>query len=89
MEPQTEVDLSAFGLSPVHERDPTGAPLLSEVEGETLVSSYPDVNLVLGQDLNQGPGYFYVTSRWVCQGGFRSGGCFNPRSAKGVKVLFR
>ncbi len=67
MEPLTEIDVSAFGLTPLHERDPTGAPLLSEVEGETLVSFYPDISLVLGKSLDQGSGNFYVTSRWVCR----------------------
>eukprot|EP00884_Botryococcus_braunii_P009632 jgi/Botrbrau1/18670/Bobra.0386s0001.3 len=72
MEHLREVDLSAFGLTPLNDRDPSGAPLLSEVEGETLVSFYPDVSLVLGEKLNQGPGKVYVTSRriiWLSQVG--------------------
>lgn len=63
MEVQAEINMSAFGLTPVSERNPDGGPMLSQVEQEAVLSSYPDVSLVLGQNLNQGCGSLYVTTR--------------------------
>lgn len=65
MEVQAEMNVSAYGLTPVEadERNPDGGPLLSQVELETVLSSYPDVNLVLGQNFDQGRGSLYVTTR--------------------------
>ncbi|KAK9824000.1 hypothetical protein WJX72_006891 [[Myrmecia] bisecta] len=55
---------AAYGLHPFAEIT-DGQPVLDQEDDEALAGSYPQVSLVLGADLDQGPGTLFITTRRV------------------------
>lgn len=59
---QQDIKTDSFGLSQFDEVE-AGRPILDSADEEEFCKEFPDVSLVLGDSLDQGPGMLFITSR--------------------------